>query len=182
VDNVLAPVVYLLPNDKNVVLAAKEVDKLTDRKVIVVPTRTVADGIAALFALLNRPDDQDVSPDEILGESQVVASGAIFAAGRDAAMGGVAVRRSQLIGALDGRNGTPEKLVAGGDPAAIAISMVKAADAGGASLTTIYYGGARKLKDAEDLAHALHGAYPSMQIETYYGGQPTSDFVISIER
>lgn len=182
VDKVLAPVVYLLPNDKNVVLAAKEVDRLTDRKVVVVPTRTVADGIAALFALLNRPEDKDVSADEILGESQVVASGAIFAAGRDAALGGVAVRKSQLIGALDGRNGTPEKLVAGADPAAIAIAMIKAADAAGASLTTIYYGGARKLKDAEDLAESLQSAYPSMQIETYYGGQPTSDFVISIER
>jgi DAK2 domain fusion protein YloV len=182
VDKVLAPVVYLLPNDKNVVLAAKEVDKLTERKVVVVPTRTVIDGVAALFALLNRADDASVPADEVLAESAVVASGSIFAAGRDAELGGVAVRKSQLVGALDSRNGNPDMLVAGSDAAAIAVALVHAAKAAEGSLATIYYGSGRKLKDAEDVASALKSAYPSMTVETYYGGQPTSDFVISVER
>ena len=182
VNKVLAPLVYLLPNDKNVVLAANEVGALTDRKVVVVPTRTIADGVAALFALLNRADDKAVNPDEILHESAVVASGSIFSAGRDAEVGGVAVRKSQLVGALDGRNGHTETLVAGSDAPSIAVAMVSSAHAENASLATIYYGGGRKLKEAEDVAAALSGAYPSMTVETYYGGQPASDFVISVER
>src|SRR5690348_270856 len=87
VNKVLAPVVYLLPNDKNTVMAAKEVGSLTDRKVVVVPTKTVVDGVAALFALLNRADQPDVAPDDVLAESEIVASGSIFPAGRDAEMG-----------------------------------------------------------------------------------------------
>jgi DAK2 domain fusion protein YloV len=182
VDKVLAPVVYLLPNDKNVIMAASQVGGLTERKVVVVPTRTVVDGVNALFALLNRPDDASVAPESILGESTIVASGSIFAAGRDVELGGVAVRKSQLVGALDARDGRPESLVAGVDPGAIAVAMVRAAGAAGASLTTIYYGGSRKLKDAETVGQALTAEFPSMAVETYYGGQPMSDFVISVER
>src|SRR5215469_4894196 len=182
VNKVLAPVVYLLPNDKNVVLAAREVGKLTDREVVVIPTRTVVDGVAALFALVNLPEDATPTPEEIAGESQIVASGTIFLAGRDAEMGGVAVKRSQLVGALDARNGTSDSLVAGADAPSIAVAMISSADAGDASLATIYYGGGRKLKDAEEIASVIHQAYPSMTVETYYGGQPTSDFVISVER
>lgn len=182
VDRVLAPVVYLLPNDKNIILAAKEVGALTKRKVVVVPTRTVVDGVSALFALVNRPDDATVSADALLGESTIVASGSIFTAGRDVEMGGVAVRKSQLVGALDARNDKPDALIGGNDAAQIAVSMVRAARADRASLVTLYYGGGRKLKDAEAIAQALTATYPSLAVETYYGGQPTSDFVISIER
>lgn len=182
VNKVLAPIVYLLPNDKNVILAANQVGGLTDRKVVVIPTRTVADGVAALFALVNRPDDATPTPAEIVGESQVIASGSIFQAGRDAEMGGVAVKRSQLVGAIDARNGNADTLVAGIDAASIAVAMIAAAGAGTASLATIYYGGGRKLKDAEEIAGVITQAYPSMTVETYYGGQPASDFVMSIER
>ncbi|MBV9104303.1 MAG: hypothetical protein JO060_11990, partial [Candidatus Eremiobacteraeota bacterium] len=106
----------------------------------------------------------------------------IFSAGRDVELGGVAVRKSQLVGALDARDGQADRLVAGADAGSIAVAMVRSAGAAEASLATVYYGGGRKLKDAEDVATALTGAYPSMTVETYYGGQPSSDFVISIER
>src|ERR1700730_12825277 len=101
VNNVLAPVVYLFANDKNITAAAVQVQALSDRRIVVVPTHSVAEGIAALFALLNRSDDANVGADEVLAESEVVASGSIFAAGRDVDLGGVAVRKSQLVGALD---------------------------------------------------------------------------------
>jgi hypothetical protein len=182
VNKVLAPVVYLLPNDKNVVLAARQVGELTDRKVVVIPTRTVVDGVAALFSLVNLPEDATPTPDDIVVQSQIVASGTIFQAGRDAEMGGVAVKRSQLVGALDARNGTADTLVAGADAPSIAVAMIASAGAGDGGLATIYYGGGRKLKDAEEIAGVIHEAYPSMTVETYYGGQPASDFVISIER
>ena len=182
VNKVLAPVVYLLPNDKNVILAANEVGRLTDRRVLVVPTRTVGDGISTLFALLNKPPDEEVAPDELAAESTVAASGAIFAAGRDADIGGVAVKRNQLVGSLDARNGSPERLVEGSDAAGIAIALVRESGASDAQLATFYYGANRKLKDAETLAGAVRGAFPKMAVEVYYGGQPSSDYVVCIER
>jgi len=182
VEKVLAPVVYLLPNDRNIILAAKEVSDLTKREVVVVPTRTIADGISTLFALLNKPVDQKVVPDELAAETTVVASGSIFEAGRDAEIGGVAVEKNQLVGALDGRNGAADRLVAGPDAPGIAVAMIRAANASGASLATIYYGAGRRLKDAEAVGRALTAEFPAMAAESYYGGQQSSDFVISIEQ
>ena len=182
VNKVLAPIVYLLPNDKNIVLAASEVDALTERQVIVVPTRTVADGIAAMFGLLGRPDDPTVTPQAVLEASPIAGSGSIFRAGRDAEIGGVAVKRNQLVGAMESRNGRAEHLVEGTDAAAIAVAMVRDAAGPDASLITLYYGHARKRKEAEAVVETLRNAFPAATVEAYYGGQPSSDYVISIER
>ncbi|MBV8222171.1 MAG: DAK2 domain-containing protein [Candidatus Eremiobacteraeota bacterium] len=182
VNKVLAPVVYLLPNDKNIMLAAKEVGALTERRVVVLPTPTVADGVAAMFGLLNRPDDPNVAPEDALANSLVAGSGSIFRAGRDAEIGGVAVKRNALVGALEARNGNAERLVEGADAPAIAVAMVKASVHADPSLVTLYYGHARRRKEAEAMAQTLKEQFPSAAVEAYYGGQPTSDYVISIER
>lgn len=86
------------------------------------------------------------------------------------------------MGALDARNGKPERIVKGTDPAAIVTAMLRQAQAEDASLITVYYGSVRKLKDAEAFAQALQAAYPKTAVEVYYGGQAASDYVISIER
>jgi uncharacterized protein len=182
VNSVLAPTVYLFPNDANVIAAACEVQALTDRKVVVVPTQSIAEGIAALFGLLKEPDQTPSDTERILSESSLLASGAIVRAGRDATFCGESVKRGELFGALDAMNGKPKAIVKGPDATAIAASMVREAHATDASLITVYYGSVRKLKDAETVAAALRGAYPRSAVEVYYGGQAGSDYVISIER
>jgi dihydroxyacetone kinase-like predicted kinase len=131
---------------------------------------------------LNKPQDTEIVPDDLAAESSVAASGSIFAAGRDAEIGGVAVKKHQLVGSLDARNGHPEKLVEGSDAAGIAIALVREGGENDAQLTTLYYGAGRKLKDAETLADSVRAAYPKMAVEVYYGGQPSSDYVVCIER
>jgi fatty acid kinase len=182
VNKVLASVVYLFPNDKNIIAAAAELPTLTDRTVVVVPTRSVAEGIAALFGLLNQPQAVVQEPGALIEGSSLAASGSIFRAGRDTTFGGVPVRRGELMGALDGRNGKSEQVVKGADASAIAAALVADAGVPDASLITLYYGSVRKLKDAEAVAEALRSAYPKTAVEVYYGGQPSSDYVISIER
>ncbi|HXW77097.1 MAG TPA: DAK2 domain-containing protein [Candidatus Eremiobacteraceae bacterium] len=181
-NKVLAPVVYLLPNDRNIVLAAQEAAKLVERRVVVVPTRTIADGVAAQFSLLNRPDDATLTAEDILAASTVAASGSIFIAGRDAKVGGVVAKAGQLAGLLDGRGGEPDRLIAGPDAPSIAVELVRVANQARAGLVTVYYGGSRKLKEAEAVARALRLAYPDTTVESYYGGQHNAEFVIAIER
>jgi uncharacterized protein len=182
VNKVLAPVVYLFPNDKNVIAAARELQSLTDRSVVVVPTQSISEGISALFTLLNDPADRQTLPDQLLANSSLVASGTILRAGRDATFRGENVKRGELLGALEPHNGKTEAIVKGPDPGAIATSMVREARATDASLITVYYGSLRKLKDADTLAEALRAAYPKSAVEVYYGGQSSSDYVISIEQ
>jgi len=174
--------VYLFPNDKNVIAAAREVQPLTDRTVVVVPTRSVPEGIAALFDLLNQPPDADHSPDTLLADSTLAASGSIFRAGRDATVFGVRVGNGELMGALEGCNGAGDQIIKGADAEAIAAAMVAESGARDASLITLYYGSTRKLKEADHVAEALRQAYPNTAVEVYYGGQSSSDYVISIER
>ncbi|HEV2037669.1 MAG TPA: DAK2 domain-containing protein, partial [Candidatus Eremiobacteraceae bacterium] len=182
VNKVLAPVVYLFPNDRNVIAAAQSVQALTQRRVVVVPTCSIAEGIAALFGLLNQTIDEPHDPTALVAGSTLVASGSIFRAGRDATLGGVAVKRGELMGALDSHDGQREQIVKGPHASAIAAALVGDAGAPSASLITLYYGSVRKLKDAEAVAEALRAAYPNTAVEVYYGGQQSSDYVISIER
>ncbi|HXN08867.1 MAG TPA: DAK2 domain-containing protein [Candidatus Acidoferrales bacterium] len=182
VNNVLAPVVYLFTNDKNITAAAAQLQELSDRRIVVVPTRSVAEGIAALFGLINQPADEVQDPERLIADSTLMASGSIFCAGRDAALHGVAVKRGELMGALDARNGKSEQIVKGPTAHAVAAAMVGDAGAADASLITLYYGSVRKLKDADAVAEALRAAYPKTAVEVYYGGQQSSDYVISIER
>jgi len=182
VNKVLAPVVYLFPNDKNVIAAARAVQPLTDRTVVVVPTRSISDGIAALFGLLAEPADQTTDPERLLAQTTLVASGSVVRAGRDATFGGTSVKQGELMGAVDARDGKPESIIKGKDATAILLAMVREAGPEDVSLVTVYYGSVRKLKDAETLAQALQAAYPKTAVEVYYGGQTASDYVISIER
>jgi DAK2 domain fusion protein YloV len=182
VNKVLAPVVYLFPNDKNTIAAAKEVQSLSDRQIMVVPTTSIAEGIAALFGLLSRPVAERSDPDNLVRESTLLAAATIFHAGRDAKLCGIGVKRGELMGALDAPDGEPKTIVKGADASAIAAALIENTGAASASLITLYYGSVRKLKDAEEVAEALRTAYPKTAVEVYYGGQQSSDYVISIER
>ncbi len=182
VNNVLAPVVYLFVNDKNVVPAAKEVVRLAERRVIVVPTPTVADGVAALLELSNHAAGHDPSAEAVMAGARIAASGSIFSAGRDAAFNGVAVKRGELIGALDARAGQSERIIKGADAQAIAVALVGAASAEPGALITLYYGSVGKREEADGVATALRNAFPESAVELYYGGQAAADYVISIER
>ncbi len=182
VRNVLAPVVYLFANDKNVVLAANEAAQLAEQRVIVVPTASVSAGIAALFTLLNHEPADIVPADTLTAETTLVSSGAIFKAGRDCRLNGISVKRGQLIGSTDPGGGEPERLVGGENALGILRAIIDRAVDKQPSLLTLYYGSVRKLKDAEALAESVRAAYPQLSVEVYYGGQTTSDYVMSLER
>jgi uncharacterized protein len=182
VDTVLAQVVYLFPNDKNVLAAAKEVAALTDRRLVVVPSHSVPEGIGALLALSNHPNGGPIDAQTLVSESGLLASGSIFRAGRDATFGGVAIRHGELMGALDARDHKPAMLVQGTDAVEIASALIIAAGADNPALVTLYYGNVLKHAEADAVAEALRAVYPKTTVEVYYGGQRSSDYVISIER
>ena len=178
-----ARIVYVLPNDKNVVLAAREAARLAGQTAIVIPTRSAVEGIAALFELQDAPDDTPVDPEAIMQSIERVASGSIFIAARDATLRGVAVKQNELVGAMDARDGNGEQLIRGEDAPSIAVSIARAARvADGAVLITLYYGAGLEHQDAEAVAGALRAAFPRADVETYYGGQASSEYLISIER
>jgi DAK2 domain fusion protein YloV len=170
----LAPTVYLLPNDPNVALAAREVAALTEKRVIVVPTRDPVAGNAALLALCGVQDAQ--SAESLTPALAEVRSASVFFAGKDARVEGVAVRKGAPTAAIDKRLITASSL----GELLVAVAEALGAEEGG--LVTLYYGGGQKERDAQRFAAQIGERFAEVEVEYYYGGQPGIEYWISVER
>ena len=170
----LAATVYLLPNDPNVALAARELPALTEKHLIVVPTRDPIAGLAMLLQLAPPAEPPPLA--ELTAALDQVHSASAFFAGKDARVGGVAVERHAPAASVDGRLLTGATL---GDVIIAAAAELGAAEGG---LVTLYYGGAQKERDAQKYAALLGERFAGVEVEYYYGGQAGIECWISRER
>jgi fatty acid kinase len=167
--------VLLLPNNPNVVLAARQVASMSERPVQVVPTRNAAEGFAALLALDPGMDAAaNVGPMTEAGRSvqTVVVTEAI----RDAKIGGKKVKKGQTI-ALDPDDG----LIAVNNDRAKCVLAAVAALAPGYELLSLFYGDGADLAEAEAMAKGIGAAVPGVEIEVRHGGQPFYRYLIAAE-
>jgi len=175
VQSVDAHEVLLLPNNPNVVLAARQVAAMSDRPVAVVATRNAAEGFAALLAL-----DPDKSALDNAGEMTLagrsVQTLSVTEAVRDATVSGRKVRQGQTI-ALDPDDG----LVAVNDDASTAVLDAIKALSPGFELITVYYGDGGDLSGTETLARRIHDLGTGAEVEVVHGGQPHYRYLISAE-
>lgn len=172
VNAALAPHVYLLANDPNVALAAREVAALTEKTLTVVPTRDVVAGLAVQLGLAGRAELPAAAA--IDATIAGVASAAVFYAGKDATVDGVPVRR----GAPAARIG--DRLLTGPALGAVLTDAVRTLAGGADGLVTLYYGGRQKERDAQGYAAELAGA--GVNVEYYFGGQSGIEYWVSFER
>ena len=175
IGRVTAREVIVLPNNPNVVLAARQVAAMADRPVVVVPTRNAAEGFAALLAL-------DPSLDAASNAGPMTESGravqtiVVTEAVRDATIGGRKVKRGQTI-ALDPDDG----LVASGNDRDKAVLAAVAALTPGFELLTLFYGDGADLTEAETMAKRIVAATPGVEVEVRHGGQPFYRYLIAAE-
>jgi DAK2 domain fusion protein YloV len=175
VNSSLAERVYLLANDPNVALAAREVVTLAERETIVVPTRDVPSGLAVLLALADA-GDRLPGVDELCTRAASVEVAEVFHAGKDSRVGGMAIRRGAPTAGYAGklhpaRTISEAVLVAG-----------REMGARNGALLTLYYGGAQKERDARQITARLAERFDGLGVEYYYGGQRACEYVISLER
>ncbi|MGB8264900.1 MAG: DAK2 domain-containing protein [Candidatus Velthaea sp.] len=174
VNATLSDVVYLLPNDANVALAAREVAALTKKRVIVVPTIDIVQGLAVMLDFANA----EAAPGEaaMLARLGAVRSGSLFFAGKNTSVGGVAVR----VGAPTAQFG--RELLTQATLSETMIALVRALGGESGGLVTIYYGGGQKERDAQRFAAEVGEAFAEVSVEYYYGGQSGIEYWVSIER
>ena len=167
--------ILLLPNNPNVVLAARQVGSLVDRPVAVVATRNAAEGFAAMLAL-----DPDKSAADnaaaMTAAGRAIQSLAVTEAVRDATVSGKKVRKGQTI-ALDPDDGL---VAVHNDPATAVLNAVKKL-APGFELITVYYGDGGDLAGTEALARRIHDLGTGAEVEVLHGGQPHYRYLISAE-
>jgi len=167
--------IVILPNNPNVVLAARQVASITDRPVVVVPSRNAAEGIAALLALDPQLDAAaNAGPMTEAGRS--IQSFVVTEAIRDATIGGHKVKRGQTI-ALDPDDG----LVAVNGNREKAVLAAMASLQAGFELVTIFYGDGADLAEAEGMARRIGAILPAVEVEVRHGGQPFYRYLISAE-
>ena len=167
--------IVLLPNNPNVVLAARQVATMAGRPVSVVPTRNAAEGFAALLAL-DPTKDAAHNADTMTEAGRAIQTLAVTEAVRDATIGGKKVKRGQTI-ALDPDDG----LVASGKDRDRAVLAAVRALNPGFELVTVYYGDGADLAEAEAIARKIGAAVSGVEVEVVHGGQPHYRYLIAAE-
>ncbi len=174
IERTAAAGVVVLPNNPNVLLAAEGAAAEAGRPVRVLPTRSMAAGLAVLVSF--DPDAGLERNVEAMSEAlSAVRCGEVTRAVRDSAVDGLAVREGQFLGLAEGR-----AVAAGDDPAAVAGEVVARLLEPGGDLLTLIRGDADAF-DLESWEQDLRAAYPGVEIESYVGGQPLYPLLIAVE-
>ncbi len=167
--------VIILPNNKNVVPTAEQVHSLTDKKVEVVPTQTIPQGVAALLTFDYEADFETNA--RLMKEAKSnVKTIEITRAIRSAQLDSLKIKRKQAIGLLDG-----DLLAAGNDSIDVLEKILAKLDLRKAEIVTIYYGADSELAEAEQVSASVRERYPQLQVEIVRGGQPYYNYIVSLE-
>ena len=175
VERVRAEEILLLPNNPNVVLAARQATEMTSRRVRVVPTRNAAEGFAALLAM-DPARDATANSEVMTLAARAIQTLQVTEAVRDATIGGRKVKMGQTI-VLDPDDGL---LAVGSDRTKAVLTALAALDPG-FELVTIYYGAGADLADAQALANRVGEWRDGVEVEVVPGGQPHYRYLISAE-
>ena len=167
--------IIILPNNKNIVPAAEQVQSLTQKSVRVVKTETIPQGVAALLALDYEADFK--TNFRLMNKAKsAVQTIEITRAVRATEIGGLKIKKKQAIGLLDG------ELVAAGDTTSDVLHQVFARlQLAKAEVITIFYGADTEKAEAEQVSLTIRGQHPQLQIEVVYGGQPHYNYIVSVE-
>jgi DAK2 domain fusion protein YloV len=175
VESVAADDVLILPNNPNVVLAARQVAGMTGSAVHVVPTRNAAEGVAALLAL-DPTAGAEANARAMTEAGQSLRTMQVTEAVRDARIGGRKVKKGQTIVL-----GPDDGLIAAGSDRQKAVMAALATLPGGFELLTLYYGDGADLADTEALSRRITDSRPGLQVDVVHGGQPHYSYLISVE-
>ena len=167
--------VIILPNNKNIILAAEAACKLSDKNVAVIPTRNVPQGLVACLRL--NPDGYfDEIVEEMKESLDEVEAGEITTATRSIEINGLKVKEGEVIALLNG------ELVDSSDSVVEACSnLLKKAETDEREHITIFYGEDTTPEQVKEVTDLIHSEYPDHEVEVHEGGQPHYQFILSIE-
>ncbi len=176
IDKVNAHTIFIFPNNKNIVLAANQARDLTeDKEIIVVPTKTIPQGISAMISYV--PEKSAKENEEAMAEAvSKVKTGQITYAVRDTRIDEKEIHEGDIMGI-----GDKGILAVGQDRSVVAKDTVAEMMDEDAEIISIYYGADISEEEAQKLTDALSEEYPDCEVELNMGGQPIYYYVISVE-
>lgn len=182
-DDILAAVqatpaknVFVLPNNKNIIMAAEQVVPLADRNVVIIPTKTIPQGLSAMFAF-----DPDASVEEnaeaMTDATSCVETGQVTFAARDSEFDGHQIKENEILGLENGKLVFTEK-----DPVKAIVRLTKMMVNKETSFITLIYGNDITSEQAEEARNLIEKRISSdIEITVVDGGQPVYYFILSVE-
>lgn len=176
IDHVNADHIFILPNNKNIIMAANQAATLVeDKDIIVLPTKTIPQGIVAMVNYI--PDySAEENKETMLSEIGNVKTGQVTYAVRDTEIDGKTIKQDDYMGI-----GDSSILSVGQDLKATTLEMVDAMVDEDSAIVSIYYGTDATEEAAEELGAVIEEKYPDVEVEINSGGQPIYYYVISVE-
>ncbi|MBR6329609.1 MAG: DAK2 domain-containing protein [Lachnospiraceae bacterium] len=176
VSEVNADTVFVLPNNKNIILAANQAKALcTDKKVIVLPTTTAPQGIAALIAFMEEESDEE-NERTMTEAASLIKTGQVTYAVRDTSIDDKEIKQGDIMGI-----GDKAILAVGSDIESVAADTVAGMTDDETSLISVYFGEDVSEEEASALGDILKKEYPGADVEVNNGGQPIYYYIISVE-
>jgi len=175
VESVASDEIIILPNNKNIIMTAEQTKALSEKRIFVVPTITIPQGISALLAL-NYQSDLEANT-RVMGEAaRSIQTIEVTTAVRSAQVNGMSVREGEFIGLVNGK-----LMVKGSSPAPVVLQALAEIRATCYEIITVYYGESVTEDEAEELAGRIHEHHPEQEIEIVDGGQPHYHYILSAE-
>ena len=176
IDHVNAKNIFILPNNKNIIMAANQaVSLVEDKNIIVIPTKTIPQGITALVNYI--PDHSaEENKDQMMAEIENVKTGQVTYAVRDTEIDGKTIKQDDFMGI-----GDKSILAVGKDLKETTLEMVDAMVDEDSAIVSIYFGSDSDEASAEEIASVIEEKYPDLEVEINDGGQPIYYYVISVE-
>lgn len=170
-----AKIVFVLPNNSNIIMAAQQAAGLVDCEVRVIPSKSIPQGISA--ALSYNPDgDADEIERNMTNALSAVRSGQVTYAVRDTEMDGLTIKEGDIMGLSAGKI-----QCAGEDLSETVRQLVRAMAQDGCEMISLYYGEGVDEESAEALKQSIAQEFSDCDVEAYYGGQPVYYYLISVE-
>jgi DAK2 domain fusion protein YloV len=175
VESTFSDKIIILPNNKNIIATANQVQSLTEKKIVVVPTRSIPQGVVALLSF-DYEAEFNANAEIMEKALSSVKTIEITRSIRATKINGLKIKRKQPIGLLDG------ELIAVGDTNQDVINqLLSRLDLGKAEVITIYFGEDAEAEETEQISAGIAEKYPHIQVESIRGGQPHYSYIISIE-
>nr|WP_312212913.1 DAK2 domain-containing protein [Clostridioides sp.] len=175
IEKINAKNIFILPNNGNIIMAANQAKELSEKNIIVLPTKNTPQGFSALVSF-NGEASAEENEESMLEALKAVKSGQVTFAVRDTVMSGIDVKEGNIIGIAEG-----DLLAAGDDVEETTVRLIEDLVDEDTAIITLFYGEDVTESQASDLGNVLEAKYEDIDIELYYGGQPLYYYLISVE-
>lgn len=175
INKINAENIFILPNNKNIIMAASQAADLSEKNIIVIPSKTIPQGITAV-TVFNPEAEVEENKDKMLESLMKVVSGSVTYAVRDTEMDGKEIKEGDILGLVEGKINEVGK-----DKYEVCEKVIENIVNDSSELITVFYGNGCNEQSVNDLIGRLEEKYPDLDVQSYSGEQPLYYFIVAVE-